>query len=146
MCGRGFGCSDFRRFCKWCWVGNTALNISVVSRRERALANTIHTANICANGKFNIYPATLSLYYKLLLFPRASHHGEGSQRAELQQLTRATLSLEHFVFSERSPFPSSDKEEQGKTTLPGPDCCWDEQSQSGKEPQCLSVSTVRYTQ
>lgn len=33
------------------------------------------------------------------------------------------------MLSERSPFPSSDKEEQGKPTLPGLDCFSDEQSQ-----------------
>lgn len=32
------------------------------------------------------------------------------------------------MLSERSPFPSSGKR-QGKPTLPGPDCFWDEQSQ-----------------
>lgn len=33
------------------------------------------------------------------------------------------------MLSERSPFPSSDKEEQAKPALPGLDCFSDEQSQ-----------------
>lgn len=42
-------------------------------KRTRTCKYNTHTMNACANSKYNMHPSTLALYYKLLLFPHASH-------------------------------------------------------------------------